>query len=178
MRCVLIAATSLDGFIASKDHPYPPEWTSAEDKALLQNIVSQFPLLVMGKTTFESYGKQHAPGKLRVILTTDSATLGMEEIPGELEFCNATPQEFIAHYSKYYNSCLLLGGAYVYDEFLKSNVVDEIFLSIEPVEFKSGLALTANNQPIGQFLANYEPVTTKLNDSGTLLKHYKLHNPH
>ena len=69
-----------------------------------------------------------------------------------------------------YRKVCVLGGAQTYSYFLEKNLVDEIFLTIEPIVFGSGLPMFDTKQE----LTDFELVDSKkLNEKGSLLLHYK-----
>lgn len=173
VKITAVAATSTDGFIASPKHPHPAEWTSKEDKVLLKHIVTKFDLLVYGKNTYETYGKMLSEGTLRVILTNDPDAYASDLVPGQLEFYSLSPEQFVAKFEKQYSNCLVLGGAYVYETFFKAGLIDELYLSVEPVTFGNGTPFISE-QLRAELLDTLEPEITKLNEKGTILKHYIL----
>ena len=64
---------------------------------------------------------------------------------------------------------LLAGGARVYSSFIKEGLVDEIYLTVEPVIFGQGKPLLAD----GDSDVNLKLVSSKkLNKNGTLLLKY------
>lgn len=174
MKVVMVVATSKDGFIASNEFPHPDMWTSPEDKKHLRGIVSKHSLLIIGKNTYETYGKNHSKGTLRLILTRSPEKYASDQVPGELEFVTMTPEEIVAKYNNSYGSCLILGGSYVYESFLSAGLVDEIYLTVEPVMFHQGIKVLSSGKNLNEAFNLPEPDITKLNEKGSLLKHYVL----
>ncbi|MDO8575841.1 MAG: dihydrofolate reductase family protein [bacterium] len=64
----------------------------------------------------------------------------------------------------------VLGGTQTYTYFLENDLLDEIYLTIEPVVFGRGLNLFESSKGIN---ASFHLESTKqLNDNGSLLLHY------
>lgn len=174
MKIVLMAAISKDGFITRGDDPDPTSWTSNEDKKLLSKEISKHKLLLVGANTFEAGNKANNPEKLQVVMTNNPKKYTKYEISGQREFIKATPKEFIEKYQDKYTSCLVLGGSYIFTEFLTANVVDEILLTVEPVEHGSGIPLIRNTDVADYLNGLPQPKVTKLNNKGTMLRQYTL----
>lgn len=174
MKIIMVAAISKDEFITKGDNPDVTEWTSIEDKEFFNKIKSEHKLFVMGSKTFDSGAVMPKSGTLKIVLATNPERYSDKEITGQLEFRNLNPKDFVAFYESSYNICLLLGGGYTYSQFLESNLVDEMFITIEPIEHKSGTPLLANGKKLIDFTKNIEPTLTELNSSGSLLLHYVL----
>lgn len=174
MKIIMVVATSKDGFIASEQYPDPTAWTSQEDKDFLRRLVQKNSLMVFGKNTYKIYGKILTPDKLRVVLCTDPQRYKKDEVEGQLEFTNLSPQAFYDYYSQTYSSCLLLGGAYVYRSFYDAGLINDIFVTVEPIIFGGG------KQPFGDKsiveLAGVPQKPEVLNQQGTSLQHYVVNN--
>ena len=68
-----------------------------------------------------------------------------------------------------YENVALLGGPSTNFAFLRENLVDEIFLTIEPVMLGKGIPLSVG----GELCARWKLLETRrLNEKGTLLLHY------
>jgi len=171
----MVAAISQDGYLTKGDDPNPAHWTSQEDKQHLSSLINKYELQVFGSKTYEAYKPSPQKGILRVVLTHSPDKYSDARVNGQLQFEKLSPQEFVEKYEQYYGSCLLLGGGSVYRQFLDAGVVNEIYLTIEPVEHKSGKSFLKPGETLSD-LSLPEPETTDLNDSGTELRHYTLKN--
>lgn len=167
MKCIIVAAISKDGFLTKGDDPNVSSWTSEEDKKFFSDIRAKHKLFVFGKNTYLATRPLPTEGILRVVLTNNPDEYAVEAVPNQLEFYNLTPRQFVEKYENLYNSCLVLGGGRVYEDFLNEGLIDQVFLTIEPVVFGSGVAFNL------QCLSNMKLLSSKkLNDSGTILNHY------
>ena len=148
MRLTLIAAQSLDGFITRHDTP-GSDFASAEDRAFFREALRNFDCCVMGGTTYrtarESIHTTLMPGRLRTILTRTPADFKNDSLPGILEFTDQTPAQLINSLrQRGLQRCALLGGAQIHSLFLNAGLVDELWLTIEPLLFGRGTPLLAN----------------------------------
>jgi dihydrofolate reductase len=174
MKIIMVAAVSQDGYITKGTDPDVSKWTSTEDKEFFAKIKSKHRFFVMGSKTYDSGAVIAKPGTLKIILTKNPKKYASQQIDGQLEFENLSAQELNKIYGSKYKTCLLLGGGITYTEFLEANLVDEIYLTVEPLEFKSGTPLLANTNTLSDFTDGIEPEITVLNNSNTVLKHYIL----
>lgn len=172
MKTIAVVAISKNGYITNGGDPDVAKWTSKEDKVFFKNLLDQHSLYVIGKNTYEAVKPQPSPDKLRIILTKNPEKYNSEVVKGQLEFYNLTPQEFVNKFSKY-DTCLVLGGSQVYNDFLGAQVVNELYLTIEPMHFKSGIPFLMENRQL-ESLHLPEPEVQILNSAGTELRHYYL----
>ena len=171
MRIVLIAAQSLDGFI-SKHAETGTAFTSPEDKAYFRKVVTGFDVAVFGAGTYrvsrEAIRAQMSERLLRVVLTHSPMRAATEGVPGQLEFTSAAPSALADDLLRRgFRNCALLGGAQVHSLFLAAALVDEIWLTVEPVLFGAGTPLLASQTDIRLELT----ATEKLGNSTLLLKY-------
>jgi dihydrofolate reductase len=148
MRIVLIAAQSLDGFITKHAQP-GTGFTSPEDKAHYRTVAADFDVGVLGGATYrvarDAIQKRTPQQHLRVVMTRFPDRYAAEAVPGMLEFTSATPKT-LAHELRARGclQCALLGGSQLHSLFLEAGLVDEIWLTIEPLLFGAGTPLLAN----------------------------------
>ena len=142
MHVTLLAAQSLDGFITQ--HQFPGSgFTSEADKSHFRAALSRFDCSIMGGETFrvsrELILSRLTSQRLRLVLTRDPAAFAKDARPGLLEFTQLGAPEMLAQLeSRGYQRCALLGGAQLHSMFLEANLVDELWLTIEPVLFGQG----------------------------------------
>lgn len=169
MKVILVAAVSQNGFITNGDEDVVTTWTSVEDKAFFAQIKSQHHMYLMGRKTFETIPNQPSPQKLRVVMTKDPEEFKHLQKPGHVEFTDSTPEEVIEKYQEN-SSCLLLGGGEIYRQFLTQDLVDEMYITVEPVTFNSGVRFFDSS--VDEFISLHPNYTMRfLNDTGTKLYH-------
>ena len=168
MKILLMAAVTLDGKIARNEHHYV-DWSSKEDKRLFFGATRKAGVLILGNNTYKTFPSP-LPGRLHIVLTTDISN--KTDIPGQVEYTSASPEEIVADLeARGYKEAVLAGGAQINALFLKAGLVDELSLTIEPVIFGSGIDLLRGADfDVHGTLVHME----KLNDLGSLLLRYSL----
>jgi dihydrofolate reductase len=171
MRLTLIAAQSLDGFITRHDTP-GSDFASAEDRAFFREALRAFDCCVMGATTYRSAREAIRGalmlGRLRVILTRTPEAFVSDAAPSHLEFVNTPPAQLIAELNQRgFKHCALLGGAQIHSLFLAAGLVDELWITVEPLLFGGGTPLLAGRTSTKLSLLSNE----KLNPNTLLLKY-------
>ena len=147
MRVILIAAQSLDGFITKHDAP-GSGFASSADQVHLRRSLQGFDCSLMGAETYrtaraEIRERMTAP-RLRIVLSHTPEKFQADTLPGRLEFSAAPPAQLIAGLAKRgFARCALLGGAQIHSLFLAAGLVDELWLTIEPLLFGDGTRLLA-----------------------------------
>ncbi|HZP59561.1 MAG TPA: dihydrofolate reductase family protein [Opitutaceae bacterium] len=175
MHVTLLTAQSLDGFITRHDQA-GSSFTSPEDKTHFRAALAGFDCGVMGGVTYRGareWIRAHvaAPERLCLVLTRDPAAYASEARAGELEFSAAAPKKIIAGLeARGRRRCALLGGGQVHGLFFAAGLVDELWLTVEPVLFGQGTPLLAGTVDVRLELLTLE----KLNAGGTLLLHYRV----
>lgn len=138
MKTIVLAALTLDGKLARSPSHFV-DWTSKEDKKLFYATTKRAGVLVIGDNTYKTFPTP-LPGRLHVVLTYNLA--GKENIPGVVEFTSDPPAKILADLeARGYEEVVIGGGAQTNALFLQNDLVDEIWLTIEPVIFGIGLEL-------------------------------------
>lgn len=131
-------AITADGKIA-KYADHPATWTSKADKKIFVEETKKAGVIVMGQTTYNTIGRP-LPERLNVVLTQKPDPV--KNIPGSLEFTNTPPRQLADELKKRgFETIILGGGATVNGLFLNENLIDEVWLTIEPKLFGEGLQL-------------------------------------
>lgn len=167
MKLILLMAMTLDGKIAKHANQFA-DWTSKADKKIFVAETKKAGVIVMGETTYNTIGRP-LPGRLNLVLSLEPEK--RESIPGSLEFIKATPKEIVALLEKRgFATAILGGGATVNGSFLKENLIDEIWLTIEPKIFGDGLPLF-NGADVN---INLELISIEKLDANVLQARYKI----
>lgn len=178
MKVVLIDVSSLDGKLTKWTGDNIYEWSSDEDFKNFQKVKKANNLLVMGSGTFEKVkdvekaGLKAEKNRLRVILTQHPTKYKKFAVPGQLEFSNETPQALVKRLGENgYKQLLLVSGGKVATSFFKANLVNELWLTIEPRIFGIGEPLVQSEK----FDIQLELLQSKkLNKQGSLFLKYKV----
>jgi dihydrofolate reductase len=164
MNIVLIAAITADGFIGRTSR-HAADWTSSEDKKLFVKVTKEAGNMVMGSKTFETIGRA-LPGRRNIVLTSRPQDYTVEGV----EFTNESPSELVERLNrKGLTTLAICGGAHVYHQFMQAGLVNELYLTVEPVLFGSGVKLFSDVLDVSLQLVSSE----KLNDDVILL-HYRV----
>ncbi|MEK7097891.1 MAG: dihydrofolate reductase family protein, partial [Patescibacteria group bacterium] len=71
-----------------------------------------------------------------------------------------------------YKKIAILGGTQIYSYCLEKKLIDELYLTVEPISFGHGLPIFATKKQIKWKLKSIK----KLNNNGSLLLHYLIKN--
>jgi dihydrofolate reductase len=172
-KVILVAATSIDNKITRGSNGDSFSWTSPEDQKYFTNLIKESDLIVMGRKTYQvnSSKMDLTHGPLRLVLTKNPKKYSHLKISKHLEFTSLTPKEISLQYFPKYKQILILGGSQIYSLFLKQNLINEIFLTIEPYIFGNGQNLFDDLN----IFQKYQLIDLqKLNSRGSILLKYKL----
>jgi dihydrofolate reductase len=168
MNVTLVMVSSVNGKITNNTDLNVTHWTSQEDARLFAQLKKKQTLIVMGSATYKAAKQMLALSKktLRIVLTRNPHMYRADSIPGQLEFTNESPPELIKRLSSSgYTEMLLAGGPIINALFFKSNLINAVRLTIEPLLFSKGKNLIIEDQPnIHLQLVKVQ----KLNRRGTL----------
>lgn len=169
MIVTLIAAISADGKIAERAGQSSLDWTSREDLRFFVSKTKEIGTLVMGRKTFETIGKP-LPGRRTIVLSRGVGKWGSGGGDGTVEWAGESPAELVARLEGEGVAALAVcGGATVYAQFLRAGLVNELFLTVEPVLFGGGVPLA---EDIGR--VNLSLVESSTLGSSSVLLHYKI----
>jgi dihydrofolate reductase len=172
LKTVTIFVSTLDGKVTKWENPDVKLWSSKEDQNYFKKLWEESKLLVMGSNTFNADPIKPSPGHLAIIMTRDPARYKKYEVPGLLEFTDNSPLQLIARYNNAgFNQMLIVGGPHLSTSFLKEQLIDELWLTIEPIIFGKGLNFALEEKlDINLRLISCE----KVNERGTLITKYKI----
>lgn len=164
MIVTIIAAVSADGKIAQRAGQSSLDWTSKEDTRFFVEKTKEIGTVVMGNTTWLTFGKP-LKGRRLIVLSRQ------EQAPVEgVEFTNEPVADLVARLGREGVTALAVcGGANVYAQFLSAGLVNELFLTVEPVLFGDGVPFAAGIDRVDMEFVE----STMLGDSSVLL-HYRV----
>ena len=164
---IAIAAVTIDGKIAR--HPkHFPDWTSKEDKTFFQSMLDKSDVLVLGNSTFKT---AEGPLSKRKCIVFTRSVQDTERSGDNVLYFNSNGPSSLQAILEPYRRVALLGGTQIYSYFLEHDLIDEMYLTIEPIVFGDGLDLFhQENMATARFkLASVR----QLNEDGTVLMHYR-----
>ncbi len=164
-RFIAFVATSADGRISLTNKTLP-DWTSQEDWRFFQTSLAQVEAVIVGRNTYQA---AVAPLRKRHTFVLTSQ-LKKTQRRGTVIFVNPN-QVDLAALLQPYKTVAVLGGGLVYGAMLERHMLDEIYITIEPLIFGRGkeMFIGSTRTTRLQLLS-----VRRLNRSGTLLLHYRI----
>lgn len=164
-RFVAFVASSVDGRISLAEKTMP-DWTSKEDWRFFQNSLSRVDAVVVGTNTYQA-----AAARLRkrnTFVFSDRVN-GLRR-RGSVTFINPASVD-LTELLSHYKTVAVLGGGMVYRTMLEMNLLDEIYITVEPLIFGRGKEMFVGCTRTTRLrLVSVH----RLNSSGTLLLHYDI----
>lgn len=143
MKVILYMAMTLNGKIAGIDND--TSWTSKEDWAGFLGICKHVGNAIIGRKTYEMVKKEGTQlgDILTVVLTHDPALLSQQS--PHIIFTDKHPRDVIAMLGeKGFKKALIAGGGILNSAFLKEELIDELYIDIEPLILGHGIPLFAD----------------------------------
>jgi len=172
MKTILIFVSSLDGKVTKWGEPNVRLWSSHQDQDYYKKIWDESRLIVMGSATFNADTFNPSPAHQIIIMTGHPDRYKSFEVPGQMEFTNETPVELSSRFaSRGHQQMLVVGGPHIATSYLKEQLIDELWLTIEPKIFGTGENFATDAKlDIDLRLIQSE----KVNDQGTLITKYAI----
>jgi dihydrofolate reductase len=172
MLIVGFAVTSLDGCLTRHDEP-GTSFASLEDHRLFRAALQTFDSVLAGRKTYEASRASplwtRSDSRFRVILTSSPERFAGDTRPGELEFHDASVEDTVADLKRRGRErCALLGGARLFTDAVRANLLDELWVTIEPLAFGEGARMFEGRVDFHFALASTEPLS-----ANTLLLKYR-----
>jgi dihydrofolate reductase len=170
MKVILVFVSTLNGKITRGEDPEVRIWSSKSDQEYYSHIWKNSRLVVMGSNTFNENIIEPSAGRLIIVMTGKPELYTDREIKGHLEFSKVTPVALVSASEKAgYDQMTVVGGSQLATSFLKEELVDELWLTIEPKLFGLGFNLIAEVPlQIDLQLIHFE----KVNEQGTIITKY------
>lgn len=167
MKVVLYAAISTDGKLAEAPDQTSTDWTSEADYKWFVKQTKACGVVVLGRKTYATINRQL---KERLMYIMTRSPKEHEPLSDDMIFTDMTPREIVTDAkSRGYEKLALIGGAQIHTLFFEAGLIDEIYLTVEPVLFGGGVPLTGEQSRVNLELLDFE----KLGDQAVLL-HYKV----
>jgi dihydrofolate reductase len=162
MKVFIIAAITADGFIG-RDAKQLANWTSREDKRIFVELTKRAGVIIMGGNTYKTIGRA-LPGRRNIVYSHE--TINQEGI----ETTQEKPDDLIKRLEREgHTEVAICGGRQIYTMFLDAGLVDELYLTVEPVLFGQGVSLSSSSLAASLNLKELK----QLNDN-VLLLHYEV----
>lgn len=159
------AAVSIDGRI-SLDSAALPDWTSKEDWNFFQGMLKKADAIVAGRTTYEVV-RERLDRRTTYVL---SSGVTSPVVNGSVTTVNPKHADLRTMLSGY-GVVAIVGGAEAYQTMLDLGLLDELYLTVEPIIFGRGRELFKG----GEKNVDCKLLSSKkLNSRGTMLLRYEI----
>jgi len=170
MKIILYLATSVNGHITVGDDG--TDWVTPQTIKDFTKLNALCGVVVMGKRTYEMFGDDFPQNNCLNIVMTNDQELLKKQIKGAL-FTNEDPEGIVKiAENEGFEKLFLVGGTKINTSFLKSNLIDEIWINIHPVIIGNGKYLFEESDDID--IKKLELYETKEFEGGQILLCYKV----
>lgn len=172
MKTILVFVSTLDGKITKWGDPKIRSWSSEEDQDYFDSIWNETRVIIMGRDTYMADPVKLDSNHLFIVMTRQPKKYQSKELAGKIEFTAESPTNLIKRFEKEQEEkILVVGGAHIATLFLKDQLIDELWLTIEPKIFGNGAGFVINEYlDIGLKLIS----CVRVNDQGTLITKYTI----
>ncbi len=165
MTCFIIVALTADGYIAKNPTVPSTVWTGKDDKKRFVEMTKRAGVVVMGQNTWKTIGKA-----LKDRLTIVYSPEPIENLPEGVELTTKSPADLLKVLeNRGFKEVAICGGSQIYTMFMKSGLVDKLYLTVEPVIFGDGIRLF--KEDLDYRLTLIESIKT---ESGAVLSEYSV----
>ncbi len=166
MKVILYMASTVNGFIAKSTDD--TSWISSEEWNSYSKATRKAGNLIVGHRTYDILTKQREFSEFKDVRVVVVATTPVELV-AKNHFVASNPTEALKVVSDA-DEIIVAGGGELNASFLAGNLVDEIYLDIEPRFFGGGIGLAHGKD----FDLKLELVGTKEISPNELQLHYRV----
>ena len=171
MKTILIFVSTIDGKITRWGDPMIRSWSSKDDQKYFDAIWKDNRVIIMGSGTYNPDPLKADPKHLYLVLTHQPSRYESLNVPGLLEFTNETPGQVLDRFKNDEKIVLVVGGSHIATSFLREQLIDELWLTIEPKIFGTGANFVTDEKlDIDLKLLSSE----QINEQGTLITKYRV----
>lgn len=131
-------AISVNGMIANENDK--TSWISVEEWNSYSEAVRKAGNLIIGHRTYDILTKQPEFSEFKDVKIAAVATKPVELVDTEKHVVVSSPEEALEHF-KDAQEIIVAGGGILNASFLEKNLVDEIFIDLEPMILGKGIKL-------------------------------------
>ncbi|MBI2017812.1 dihydrofolate reductase [Candidatus Daviesbacteria bacterium] len=146
MKVILYMAITVNGLIAKEDDD--TSWVTETEWKSFKGIIKKHGNMIIGRRTYEVMLKNDefnisSLNTIRTIVLTSDETIRIHN--RESVSIAKSPQEALHVLSNAsFETIMVCGGGGLNSSFMKENLVDEIYIDIEPMIFGQGIKLFAD----------------------------------
>lgn len=136
MKVSILAAVSLDGYIARTHLDGKIDWTSAKDKDWLHKKTQQAGYVIMGHNTYKSMSKP-LTNRINIVYTHNPK---QQQIEPRTEYTNDSPEKVLNELAQRgAKEVIIFGGEQIFRLFLAAGLVKIMWLTIAPAILRNGI---------------------------------------
>ncbi len=170
MKVILVFVSSLDGKVTKWGDPHVRDWSSIQDQEYYKQIWKDAQLIVMGSNTFMAEKFSPSSQHLLLVMTKHISKYKEYEVAGQIKFTGDDPKDLVLKFQKKdFEAMIVVGGAHVATSFFEEQLIDELWLTIEPKILGTGGSFVIEQKlDIDLKMISCE----KVNEQGTLIAKY------
>jgi dihydrofolate reductase len=172
MKVILYMAITANGFIAKENDD--TGWVTETEWESFSGMIRKNGNMIIGKRTYEimvendEFGRSNLNEIKTVVLTNDTS---LEIHNPEFISIATSPKEAInILHEQGFETIMVCGGGGSNASFMKENLIDEIYLDVEPIVFGKGIRLFAESD----FEAKLKLLETKKLSDNEIQLHYQV----
>jgi len=143
MKVILYMATTINGIIAEENDS--TNFISEKELSNFSSMIKKIGNIIIGQKTYKIM-KQHGEFKSFPEITTVIVSQNKVKINSPKHLTANSPKEALAILKKLgFNQALVAGGGILNASFLKKQLINEIYLDLEPVILGKGVKLFSEN---------------------------------
>jgi dihydrofolate reductase len=172
MKVVLYMAITPNGMIAKENDN--TGWVTETEWVSFSGMIKESGNMIIGRRTYDvmlknDEFKQSGLEKIKTVVLSSEKTLHVHD--KESISVAKSPKEAIGILQgQGFETIMVCGGGGLNSSFIKENLVDEIYLDIEPIVFGKGTSLFRE----ADFEANLELIETKKLSPNEIQLHYRV----
>lgn len=143
MKVILYMAITINGFIAKENDD--TSWVTETEWASFSGMIRKNGNMIIGKRTYEvmiendEFNRSNL-NKIKTVVLTNDASLKIHN--PEFISIALSPQEAISILRKQrFETIMVCGGGGLNASLMRENLIDEIYLDVEPIAFGKGIRL-------------------------------------
>ncbi len=167
MKVILYMATTVNGFIAKENDD--TSFVSKESWRNYLKAIRKSDAVILGRRTYEIMPRREFQKDCLYVTLTDKKSL-RKRVPNVI-FTAQRPKDVLTFLkAKGFKRISICGGGKLSASFMNENLIDEIYLDIEPVAFGEGVRLFAD----GSFESKLKLLQARKLSPNTLQLHYQI----
>lgn len=166
MKVILYMAITLNGMIARENGEV--DWTSDITWNSYFSFLKRTKNLILGKASYDIMTKKEFDPEVFYVVVTSSKK-NEKKVP-KIEFVSSPKDALLFLENKGFEEIGVGGGARLNASFMEQNLVDELYIDIEPVILGKGIPLFANQD----FEKKLEFIGLKNTGKNNVQLHYRI----